>query len=215
MTLLCIVVLSACINKSDINTEIIPKDENESSQSTSSESDVSEVSEGTSQQNVSSDYFKAVTDTAAYEFYPESNTGSYYTQFHSATKDANSITITLLDGRTMQLNYDEIIFDEAEQIYRTKINELDFMISEIHDSDNNLVQVFKCIEPLENLGDFNGKVESVLTVNYKPELENGEISMAFLYELDGDNVIIRYPDGRELTKKIKYNEDGKTFTFAE
>ncbi len=229
ITLVFMVFLSACVTEIDVEDSVVSKEEldvgsytestDESTTSTpdnSDESDTSKISEQTdvSDETSEPDGFKVITDTASYEFYSESSTGNYHTEFHSAKSSENSITITLLDGRVMDLNYTEIVFDEKDQIYRTTINELDFKVSEFHDSANTLCQVFECIEPIENLGDFDGKVDSTITVKYKPELERGEIDMSFLYETDGDKVTIRYPDGKELTKTVKYNEETEEYYFA-
>ena len=228
----CMLLLSACVAKIDGEKTVVPKDEsiakssNTESIASISTSDDSAESIASANSDVSSqaessvdtsdsDSFKVITETAAYEFRPETKTGKYYTTFHSAKKGQNSISITLQDGREMKLNYTEISFDENEQIHYTKINDLDFEISEHHDDGNNLVQVFECIEPMENISNFEGRVDYTITVTYKPEMESGEINMSFLYESDGEIYQIRYPDGRELTKTVKYNEDTKEYYFAE
>lgn len=244
ITLLCIVFLTACVTETSVESWVPSKPEpakssvsEAASEPTESlvanndihSSDISEVSEDLESIDKSDEVpiqhqipeetkkfgdFEVITDTAKYEFFSESGTGSYYTEFHSANKDEHCITITLLDGRVMELNYTEIVFDKEDEIYRTDINGLDFMVSEFHDSNNTLCQVFECIEPMNNLGDFEGRVISTIIVKYKPELETGEINMTFLYEIKDGKAIIRYADGKEIYKTVLIDDESGKFYFG-
>ncbi len=237
--LLLTVALVSCVANTKPASSIPIKEDFESvsaiSDTASSESDTeseseddsasSEMSEDSSEGTQSTDLqyatdetvefgsFTVETEFATYDFLAYDGTGDYRTDFTTADTNTNSITITLADGRTMQLNHTGIVYDEENEIYRTEINELDFMVYEYHDSNNLLCQVYDCIEPMENLGDFKGRVISTITVNYNPELECGDIRMVFLYEIQGDKVIISYPDGKVLEKTVKYDKENDKYYF--
>ena len=226
-------MLSSCVAVIENESSIPQKIESESNYdisnevSSESESDVSSLfvdSDSSFDESASFDLgvtaetidfgsFTVETEHAVYDFLAETGTGDYRTEFTTAETSSTSITITLSDGRTMQLNHTGIVYDEENDIYRTEINDLDFWVYEYHDSNNNLCQVYNCIEPLDNLGDFKGRVISTITVNYNPELESGDIKMIFLYEIQGDKVIISYPDGMVLTKTVKYDKDNNKYYF--
>lgn len=205
---------------SDISTHSFNESESadssfftDSSQESNEESTIT-VS-GVTEETILFGSFTVETEHAVYDFIAEEGTGDYRTTFTTTETNPNSITITLADGRTMQLNHTGIVYDEEAEIYRTEINGLDFLVYEYLNSNNTLCQVYDCIDPMDNLGDFNGRVISTITVNFNPELESGDIRMVFLYEIKGDEVTIRYADGKELTKTVKYDEKTEQYYFGE
>lgn len=234
-----IIMLSSCVSNIEVESSIPFKEENESVGTSFSEtstdsavdkdiestasllteniSDLSDesilITSGVTEETVLFGDFTVETEHAVYDFISTEGVGDYRTEFTTTATNPNSITITLADGRTMQLNHTGIVYDEENEIYKTEINGLDFLVYEYLDSNNNLCQVYDCIEPMDNLGDFKGRVISTITVNFNPELESGDIRMVFLYEIKEDKVIIRYPDGAELTKTIKYNNTENKYYF--
>lgn len=234
-----IVMLSSCVSNIEVESSIPVKEDNESVSNSflesssadvgleSEDNDTSLLSEstvesdteslmtvsGVTEETVEFGSFTVETEHAVYDFSATEGVGDYRTDFTITETNPNSITITLADGRTMQLNHTGIVYDEEAEIHKTEINELDFLVYEYLDSNNNLCQVYDCIEPMENLGDFKGRVISTITVNFNPEIEKGDIRMVFLYEIKGDKVIISYPDGAELTKTVKYDKENDRYYF--
>ncbi|MBQ4316878.1 MAG: hypothetical protein IJC20_01390 [Clostridia bacterium] len=227
-------LLSSCVAKIDVEESIPIKEE-----LSDIVSDVSTVSDVSSEESsdVSSDAlstvsedsvspspnvpaevinfgdFKVETEFSTYEFFSNTATGAYKTEFHSAKKSENGIAITLLDGRNMELQYKEVTFNENDQTHSAEINGLDFNVSEFHDSNNNICQVFESIKPSDENSDSDEQSTPSIVVKYYPELEHGAIDMAFSYNISGEIVTISYPDGKDLTKTVKYNEAEKKYYF--
>ncbi|MBO5870449.1 MAG: hypothetical protein J6Q89_06830 [Clostridia bacterium] len=231
-------LLSSCVAKIDVENSIPIKEElsDISSDVSDTSSDISEVSceESSDVSNddsstVSEDSvspspnvpeevinfgdFKVETEFSTYEFFSNSATGSYKTKFNSAKKSENGITITLADGRVMELQYKEVTFNENDQTHSAEINGLPFNVSEFHDSNNNICQVFECTNQSDESNDSDEQSTPSIVVKYFPELEHGEIDMAFTYNISGENVVISYPDGKDLTKTVKYNESEEKYYF--
>lgn len=152
------------------------------------------------------------SENGSYMFVPETNTGSFSTEFSAVTNEKGGIVMTLADGRIIELPYTEVVYDEENDIYRTEINGMDFLIEEFYDSDNKLCQVFECIEPID---DFPKHLIPALIVTYYPELEYGSLNIRFIYEPDGNTYTLYYADGHSTEKTIMFDEDSETYYFAE
>ena len=213
-------LLSSCVAKIDVEESIPIKEElsdisSDAHVTSSQEESVSLASSTaleTSEPSDDSNDFKVITEFSRYEFFASSHTGRYTTEFHSAIQSETGITITLLGGRTMELQYQKVTFNEDDQTHQTVINGLDFVVSEYHDSNNNICQVF---ESDKSIGDseYSELASPSITVKYYPELERGEIVMLFSYKLSGENLTIHYPDGQSLSKILKYNESEDRYYF--
>lgn len=203
--------LSACATEetqenSDFSADSSIIADEQSDETQNSESD--EVS-AYSSENKS---IQIISAGGTYEF-GEDGTGSYSVEFDAVEYDERGIALTLTDGRNMNLNYSEVVYDETDKIYKTEINDITFWIEESYTQEsNNFYQVFQCIEPIDK---FKGKVISTIIITYYPELEHGRINMTFLYETQGDEYTIYYPDGGIVTRRISFDEEKGEYYFAE
>lgn len=153
------------------------------------------------------------TENYEYSFNGEFCSGRYDTEFTGVKNDSGGITLTLRDGRTMYLNYSEVTYDEKDEIYRTEINGLDFMITEGYTTGNEFVQNFECIEMPEIFK--NTDIITTILITYYPELGHGQIAISYVYEVDGEKVTLHYADGGVLTKTIKWDENKGEYYIGE
>ncbi len=172
----------------------------------SEESIESEASEETDSKKT----IQISTDTGRYVFDLNACTGSYSTDFRADETEDGVIELTLLDGRVIYLNYNEIVYNEADETHRTVINGFDFVINEFHDENNNFCQRFECVEPAEG---FVSNGRDSITVVYYPELEYGNTVIAFDFEIKDGKYILHYADGRDITKSISFDESTDTYYF--
>lgn len=210
-----------------------PSSENESafvSETSSSENNSSDISENTNDvgletseessvnKNINQkpdiakgEAFDIVTTGGTYSF--GNFTGRYDTEFTGVENPEGGITLTLLDGREMLFKYSEIVYDEENDIYRTQINGMDFWVHEKYRDDGQLVQNFECIQRPEI---FEGTdIITNIIITYYPQYGKGNLGIAFVYEIDGENMILKYADGGVLNKKIAWNESQQTYEFVQ
>ena len=151
------------------------------------------------------DYFEISVESGVYCFYTDEMKGSYKTDFSIVQGDAPALsTLVLKDGRNIQLNYGEIVFDEEDSIYKTEINGFTFWIEEFHDSEGRLCQVLECIE----------KTERTIFVLFYPELDYGTVEIHFDFVADGDKYTLNYADGQTAEKTVVFDSESGEYYFG-
>ncbi len=155
--------------------------------------------------------FAVSSDKGSYTIFPDTKTGCYLTEF-TAKSGEGVISITLSDGRVLDLEYDEVSFDESESTHLTVINGLDFVITESADADNNRVQTFECIEKIDF---FSENLDDLIVVTYFPETEKGKLQIWFTFENEGEEYTFHYADGHSAEKCIGFDSETETHYFYE
>ena len=163
------------------------------------------------QKSLAEGWFEVITPYGEYQF--GDKVGDYRTEFTGEDNPDGSITFTLLDGRIMNFKHGEIVYDEENNIYRTEINGLDFLVHESVTSDGLSHVTYDCIERIDAFKDVSNIV--YIQIDYYPELCSGHLHIAFTYELNGEEVTLKYADGGVLTKTIKWDEETQKYYFAE
>ncbi len=135
----------------------------------------------------------------------ENNNGVYMTSF-----TIGQDSIVLNDKREIPLNYSELTYDEEGGKHIATINGRKYEISEYTDPDGTLCQSLICIDDIENL-DFTA------SVLFYPELEYGDISLGFVYEIakNGTEYTFTYPDGHKETRTVEYDSALGRYVFTD
>ena len=139
-----------------------------------------------------------------YRFY-DNGRGEYFTEFITVENEENGkLTLNLKDGRSVELLYGEILYDENEGINKTEINGLEFWVEDITDAEGRMLQILECIE----------RPERSLFIHYYPELDCGDLTIYFDYESNSDEYTFKYADGNTSVKTILYNEETEEYYFG-
>ncbi len=147
---------------------------------------------------------KITVEHGVYEFF-EDRVGEYQTEFDTVKNEENgNLTLILKDGRSVELVYGDILYDEEDEIYKTTINGLSFWIEDITDSEGRMLQILECIE----------RPERSIFVQYYPELDCGDMRIFFDYEANGTEYTFKYADGNTSVKTILYNEETEEYYFG-
>ncbi|MBE6683873.1 MAG: hypothetical protein E7595_06985 [Ruminococcaceae bacterium] len=135
----------------------------------------------------------------------ENNNGVYMTSF-----TIGQDSIVLNDKREIPLNYSELTYDEEGGKHIATINGRKYEISEYTDPDGTLCQSLICIDDIENL-DFTA------SVLFYPELEYGDISLGFVYEIakNGTEYTFTYPDGHKETRTVEFDSTLGRYVFTD
>lgn len=226
LSLLIAVILSACSSAETENNGSVSDDsgvnspesleesravaENSQSDSAPAESsdgaasDASDTTEA-SQTDDNGESFMVVTEHGTYSFFSEEKRGSYKAEFNTVTdEDTQKLNLLLTDGRTVELNYGDIVYDEEEMIYKTEINGFTFWIEEFNDGQGRLCQALECIE----------LTERTIFVLYYPELDHGTLEIYFDFEAEGDTYTLNYADGNSSVKTILFDEESGEYYFG-
>ena len=138
-------------------------------------------------------------EDTVYTIFPDDGNGIYSTSF-----TLRGDFIVLADGRTIPFIYETLVPAEEEGEYTTVINGRNYRIYEYVDFDDMRVQVLECTDEIEGYPE-----ASVIT--YKPDLGEGIIDLGFVFEQTDDVYTITYPDGKQETVKIIYDEDAEQY----
>lgn len=148
---------------------------------------------------------KITVEHGVYEFYDDLGKGEYSTEFDTVKNEENgNLTLNLKDGRSVELVYGEIVYDEKDGIYKTEINGLTFWVEDITDADGKMLQILECIE----------RPERSIFVHYYPELDCGDLRICFDYEANGNEYTFKYADGKTAVKTILFDEETNEYYFG-
>ena len=184
----------------DLSNAVSENDESTSNDS----SDTSEERLGVSESSEPTQLEEIKVEHGVYTFY-DNGKGEYTTEFDTINNEENgNLTLILKDGRSVELVYGEIVYDESDGIHKTTINGLSFWIEDITDGDGKMLQILECIE----------RPERSIFVHYYPELDCGDMTIVFDYEADGTEYTFNYADGNSSVKTILYDEEAEEYYFG-
>lgn len=167
-------------------------------------SKASEASNAVSNVSETKTLEKITVEHGVYEFY-DNGVGEYHTEFDTVKNEENgNLTLNLKDGRSVELVYGEILFDEKEGIYKTEINGFTFWVEDITDGEGRSVQKLECID----------RPERSIFVKYYPELDCGDLLICFDYEANGSEYTFKYADGNTSVKTILFDEETNEYYFG-
>ncbi len=199
-------IVSGCNNQNDSSTP--PESSIEESTSSVASSEVESADE--SSQDATSETSNAVSEIRCadelceYIFSLETGYGIYKT-----TYKIDGETILLADGRTLPMHYSEYNYNEQSDSYETIINGRKYRLNEFTDEEGRLCQMlYDCEEGCE--------MPDHTTLCYYPELEFGEIKLAFeIVSVEEDCIYtFKFNDGYTATVTIIYNEENGEYFFA-
>ena len=189
-------------SKSTVSDNVSVSDDKESAADASET--VSENSPAASKASGTKTLEKITVEHSVYTFY-DYGKGEYFTEFDAVKNDDNgTLTLNLKDGRSVDLVYGEIVYDETEGIYKTEINGLEFWVEDITDGEGRMLQILECIE----------YPERSIFVHYYPELDCGDMTIVFKYEANGTEYTFNYADGNTSVKTILFDEETEEYYFG-
>ena len=184
-------------SEASIESESVPSEE--ISQEISEDAG-EEASEGTEDANI------IICKSDVYEYKIDTATGY---GIYKTTYKIDGETLLLADGRTLPMHYSEYSFNEESNAYETIINGRKYRLNEYTDEEGRLCQMlYDCEENCEK--------PDHTTLCYFPELEYGEIQLAFEIEsVENDSYTLKYNDGYTEIVSIIYNEELGAYIIAE
>ena len=204
--ILTISVVSGCNNQNDSSTPTPSsiEESTESEDSSEAESVAESSQDETSENSSHASEIRCADELCEYIFSLETGYGIYKTTYKIENE-----TILLADGRTLPMHYSEYNYNEQSDIYEAVINGRKYRLHEFTDEEGRLCQMlYDCEEGCEK--------PDHTTLCYYPELEYGEIKLAFEIESVEEDCIytFKFNDGYTATVSIVYDEENGEYHFA-